>query len=103
SAILLFNRGVSQSVAVIALEGGNIEFVDAGLPVVSSIETNEHQTSWVLIASGPTNPGAPYLVSSLLPKRSTEASRPTRLATPDLIPAGREDRKSTRLNSSHSQ
>ena len=98
SAILLFNRGVSQSVAVIALEGGNIEFVDAGLPVVSSIETNEHQTSWVLIASGPTNPGAPYLVSSLLPKRSTEASRPTRLATPDLIPAGRDLVPSTRVD-----
>jgi dipeptidyl aminopeptidase/acylaminoacyl peptidase len=98
SVILLFNRGVSQSVAVIALEGGNVEFVDVGLPVVSSIETNEHQTSWVLIASGPTNPSTPYLVSSLLPTRSTEASRPTRLATPDLIPAGRDLVASTRVD-----
>jgi dipeptidyl aminopeptidase/acylaminoacyl peptidase len=98
SVILLFNRGVSQSVAVIALEGGNIEFVDAGLPVVSSIGTNEHQTSWVLVASGPTNPSAPYLVSSLLPTKSTEASRPARLATPDLIPAGRDLVASTRVD-----
>jgi dipeptidyl aminopeptidase/acylaminoacyl peptidase len=98
SVILLFNRGVAQSVAVIALESGKIEFVDAGLPVVSSIETNEHQTSWVLIAGGPTNPSAPYILSSLLRTRSIEASRPTRLATPELIPAGRDLVASTRVD-----
>ncbi len=90
SVVTLFNRGVSQSVAVISLEGGKVEFFDAGLPVVSSIETNEHQASWVLIAGGPSNPSAPFLVSSPLPSGSTKASRPTRLATPDLIPAGRD-------------
>jgi len=98
SVILLFDRGVSQCVAVIALEGGNVQFADAGLPVVSSIETNEQQTSWVLLASGPTKPSAPYVISSLLPTRPAEASRPTRLATPDLIPAGRDLVTSTRVD-----
>jgi dipeptidyl aminopeptidase/acylaminoacyl peptidase len=98
SVVLLFDRDVSQSVAVIPLEGGNVEFVDVGLPVVSSIETNEHQTSWAVIAGGPTDPGVPILVSSLHPTRSTDASRPKRLATPDLIPVGRDLVTSTHVN-----
>ncbi|MBV8143818.1 MAG: hypothetical protein JO184_02335, partial [Gammaproteobacteria bacterium] len=90
AAVVLFDHGVSQSVAVIPLDGGDVEFVDAGLPVVSSIETNEHQTGWLLIAGGATDPSAPFLVSSPLSTRSARASRPARLATPDLIPAGRD-------------
>jgi len=98
SVILLFDRGVSRSVAVIPLEGGNVEFADVGLPVVSSIDTNEHQTSWALIAGGPTDPSAPLIVSSLHATRSSEVSRPKRLATPDLIPAGSDLVTSTRVN-----
>jgi dipeptidyl aminopeptidase/acylaminoacyl peptidase len=98
SVILLFDRDVSRSVAVIPLEGGNVEFADVGLPVVSAIDTNEHQTSWALIAGGPTDPSAPLIVSSLRATRSSEVSRIKRLATPDLIPAGSDLVTSTRVN-----
>jgi dipeptidyl aminopeptidase/acylaminoacyl peptidase len=98
SVVLLFDRGLSQSVAVLALDGGGIQFVDVGFPVVSSIETNERQTSWVVIAGGPTDPSAPFLVASLPSARSTPPSAPTRLATPDLIPSGRDLVASARVD-----
>ncbi|MBV8145160.1 MAG: S9 family peptidase [Gammaproteobacteria bacterium] len=89
SAVLLFDRGVSQSAAVVPLDGGPVEFVDGGLPVVSSIETNEHQTSWVLIAGDSTHPSVPLLLSAIPPARTPAALRVTRLGTPDIIPPGR--------------
>jgi dipeptidyl aminopeptidase/acylaminoacyl peptidase len=97
SVIVLFYRGVSQSVVVLALDGGDEEFVDVGFPVVSSIETNERRTGWVVTAGGPTDPSAPFLLTSPLSARSAAASKPVRLPTPQLIPAGRDLIASTRV------
>jgi dipeptidyl aminopeptidase/acylaminoacyl peptidase len=98
SVVLLFYRGVSQSVGVFPLDGGEAQFVDVGAPVVSEVDTNEHQTGWVVIAGGPTDPSAPILMSSLHPVGAARASRPTRLATPELIPPGRDLTVSKRVD-----
>jgi dipeptidyl aminopeptidase/acylaminoacyl peptidase len=85
SAVLLFNHGVNQEGVRLNLDNGKSDLLDVGFPVVSFIGTNESRSGWVLIAGGPTEPSAPFLLVS-----SPASSNPTRLITPNLIPGKRD-------------
>ena len=80
AAVMLVDVGVQQRIGAIPLAGGEIAWMDTGLPVTAGLSTNFGQSGWAFAAGSSVQPASPYVVRNL-------GDRPVKLATPALVPA----------------
>jgi dipeptidyl aminopeptidase/acylaminoacyl peptidase len=81
AAVMLIDVGVQQRIGAIPLAGGEIAWMDTGLPVTAGLSTNLGQSGWTFVAGSSVQPATPYVVRAL-------GDKPVRLSTPALVPAG---------------
>ena len=72
--------GFKQRLAHIRLADGAITWVETPLPVVTTVATNANRSAWTILASGPLQTRAAYVLPKL-------GAAPVALAGPALLPA----------------
>ncbi len=80
TAITLVDVGVQQRIARIPLAGGEISWIDTGMPVTGALSANLDQSGWTFLAGSSVQPASPYVVATL-------GGKPVKLTTPALVPA----------------